>query len=691
MRRAIFMVLDGAGVGALPDASIYGDADSNTLGNLCRIVDLRLPFLRRMGLGNILPLMGVPPVPDPLCLTGRLAPHSAGKDTTVGHWEHMGLVTPRPFPTYPDGFPREITEPFEQRIGRPILGNRPASGTAIIAQLGAEHMDTGRPIVYTSADSVFQIAAHIDVVPLERLYKWCEIARHLLTGPHAVARVIARPFAGSPGSFYRTTDRRDFSLEPPSPTYLDALAETGIPVIGLGKIGEVFVGRGVTQTAKVTSNDDNLRLVRELVRHESKWLSFELGLLFTNLVDFDMVWGHRNDVEGFAHGLEAVDAALPGILEGMRPDDLFIMTADHGVDPTTESTDHSREYVPLLVYPPPPGTPHAVYEGSFADTGATVYEHLTEELRNSESGPRSFPDSALSGTPLQKLQPGRGWRHFTPAQPSPTEGSPDLPGRAGPAEVDEAADWLARGVGPAPDLGVILGSGLLPSLSRRAVTRVPYSAVPHWRTGAVAGHKYELALCTLGACRIALLEGRVHQYEGFDLSEEQLPVRTLATWGVRRLLLTSASGAVASELKPGRLVVVTQVLDFQHARGDGRPATLLATAPSLAGRLDAALHSTSGVRAGSGAGVHASLPGPQYETPAELGLLRALGVDTVSMSPAAELRAAHDCGLEVSVVAVVTNAGDTTHEEVLTATARATSALDALVCALTATSMGSTE
>ena len=235
MSRVVYIVLDGVGVGALPDAADYGDAGSDTLGNLSRVVDLELPFLQRMGLGNIIPVAGVPPVERPLALVGRLDLRSAGKDTTVGHWEHMGLVTRRPFPTYPDGFPFDLVAAFEAAIGRPILGNKTASGTAIIDELGAEHVATGRPIVYTSADSVFQIAAHIEIVPLDRLYEWCETARRLLTGPHAVARVIARPFSGRPGAFTRTRDRRDFSLEPPGRIYLDVLAEAGIPVDRTGQ------------------------------------------------------------------------------------------------------------------------------------------------------------------------------------------------------------------------------------------------------------------------------------------------------------------------------------------------------------------------------------------------------------------------------------------------------------------------
>jgi phosphopentomutase len=337
-------------------------------------------------------------VQRPLALTGRLATLSAGKDTTVGHWEHMGLVTERPFPTYPHGFPEDVLGPFRERIGRGVLGNRTASGTVIIEELGAEHVASGWPIVYTSADSVFQIAAHVEVVPLESLYEWCEIARGILQGPHGVARVIARPFTGSPGAFTRTKDRRDFSLAPPGPTYLDLLHEAGVPVLALGKIGEVFTGRGITGSLKVASNDDNLTLVRDLLERHSDKATFDEGLLFTNLVDFDMVWGHRNEADGFAAGLQALDVALPGIVEALEPGDSLLISADHGVDPTTLSTDHRREYVPLLLYPRPRDCPSAVYEGTLADTGATVFATLTETA------------PGLGGDALTDLRPSRGWR-----------------------------------------------------------------------------------------------------------------------------------------------------------------------------------------------------------------------------------------------------------------------------------------
>ncbi|MQL52069.1 phosphopentomutase [Desulfofundulus thermobenzoicus] len=343
--RITLIVLDSVGIGALPDAARYGDEGSNTLAHIARYVGgLRLPHLGALGLGNILAIEGVPPAGKPKAAYGRMAEASAGKDTTTGHWEIAGLLLERPFPVYPHGFPPEIIKPFEERIGRPVLGNKPASGTAIIEELGAEHMRTGRPIVYTSADSVFQIAAHEEVIPLEELYRMCRIARALLTGEHAVGRVIARPFVGQPGSFQRTANRRDFSLPPPAPTVLDLLQEKGLAVLAVGKIEDIFAGRGITEALHTENNMDGVDKTLTFMRRDDR------GLIFTNLVDFDMLYGHRNNPRGYAGALEDFDRRLPEILAALRDDEVLIITADHGCDPTTGSTDHSREYVPLLVY-----------------------------------------------------------------------------------------------------------------------------------------------------------------------------------------------------------------------------------------------------------------------------------------------------------------------------------------------------
>ena len=372
VRRVIIIVLDSMGVGEVPDAAEYGDEGSNTLANTAQAVGgLSLPHMQKLGLGNIIAIEGVPPCAEPLGAYGRMAEASKGKDTTTGHWEIAGLYSPRPLPTYPNGFPKELIEEYEQRIGRKTLGNYPRSGTVIIQELGEEHMRTGYPIVYTSADSVFQVAAHEEAIPIEELYRICQIAREMLVGEHAVGRVIARPFIGEPGNFARTERRKDFSILPPEPTLLDRLVEAEQPVMGVGKIEDIFAHRGLSQSVHSPNNmacvDQTLAFMRESQR----------GLIFTNLVDFDMLWGHRNNSQGYAGGLEDFDRSLPEIMAAMTAQDILFLTADHGNDPTTPSTDHSREYVPLLAY----GS--MVKSGvdlgtrdTFADLGATVAELL---------------------------------------------------------------------------------------------------------------------------------------------------------------------------------------------------------------------------------------------------------------------------------------------------------------------------
>lgn len=370
--RVVIMVLDSAGIGALPDAYLYGDEGSNTLGNLSRAVGgLQLPHLAKLGLGNITGIMGVIPTEHPLAAYGRMAERSPGKDTTTGHWEMAGIILDRPFPTYPQGFPLSLIARFEEEIGSKVLGNKAASGTEIIKELGEAHMSAGYPIVYTSADSVFQIAAHEKIIPLERLYQMCEIARRLLTGEHAVGRVIARPFDGAPGAFFRTAGRHDYSLLPPPGTMLDLIKDAGKEVIAVGKITDIFAGQGVTKTIRTKNNQEGMESTLAAMG------TLDTGLIFTNLVDFDMHFGHRNDALGYAKALEDFDRQLPKLIEGLREKDLLIITADHGTDPTTGSTDHSREYVPLLIYGKPvqPGKYLGTRE-TFADLGATVVDYL---------------------------------------------------------------------------------------------------------------------------------------------------------------------------------------------------------------------------------------------------------------------------------------------------------------------------
>jgi phosphopentomutase len=366
----VLIVLDGVGCGALPDAHRYGDEGSNSLANTAQAVGgLELPNLATMGLGNITSIAGVEPVTSPSAAHGKMAERSAGKDTTSGHWELAGLVVDQPFPTYPDGFPDDVIRPFEEAIGREILGNRPASGTEIIEDLGPEHLATSKPIVYTSADSVFQIAVHEDVAPVETLYDWCSAARGILRGEHAVGRVIARPFVGEPGAFRRTEHRRDFSVQPHGPTLLDSIVDAGMRVSGIGKIDDIFGGRGVSDCVHTRDNAHGIELLLERMGE-----AFD-GLIFINLIETDSRWGHRNDPEGYARSLEEFDHALPRLLAAAASD-LLIITSDHGVDPTTESTDHSREYVPILAAGPNVNAGSVGTRDSFADVAATVAQWL---------------------------------------------------------------------------------------------------------------------------------------------------------------------------------------------------------------------------------------------------------------------------------------------------------------------------
>jgi len=364
------IILDACGIGELPDAKLYQDEGSNTIVNTAKTVGgLKLPNLEKMGLGNIDTIPGVNPNNSSVANFGKMAELSVGKDSTSGHWEIMGLILKKPFPVYPHGFPPEIIGKFEKAIGRKVMGNKPASGTEIIKELGEGHIKSGKPIVYTSADSVFQIAAHEEIIPVAELYKMCMVARKILVGEHGVARVIARPFVGKPHSFERTERRKDFSLAPPSETVLDILKRDNIPVLGMGKIEDLFAGKGLSQSVHTKNNSDGMDKLVEAVRQ------FRTGLIFINLVDFDMLWGHRNNPPAFAAGLEEFDRRLPEVLDLLEIDDILIITADHGCDPTTPSTDHSREYVPLLVYGRSiRNNINLGIRESFSDVGATIAE-----------------------------------------------------------------------------------------------------------------------------------------------------------------------------------------------------------------------------------------------------------------------------------------------------------------------------
>ncbi len=370
MKRAAIIVLDGLGIGPAPDTAAYGDAGSDTLGNVARAVGgLKLPNLERLGLGKARSIPGLAPGVSPQAAYGVALPASAGKDSTTGHWEICGVLLSKPFRTYPQGFPRDLLEEFARRTGRGWLGNKAASGTQIIAELGEEHQRTGKWIVYTSADSVFQVAAHESTVPLEELYRACGTARELLVGEQAVSRVIARPFAGKPGAYERTPRRKDFSIAPVGETLLDRLAAAGIPRIGIGKVDDLFAGRNITSEHTPT-NADAYRLIERALDQA------RTGFIFVNVIEFDQTWGHRNDVTGFHEGLRELDAWIPRLEARVSGDDLIILTADHGNDPTTPSTDHSREAVPVLALGPRVKPVALGERRSFADLGATVAEYF---------------------------------------------------------------------------------------------------------------------------------------------------------------------------------------------------------------------------------------------------------------------------------------------------------------------------
>lgn len=368
VKRVIWIILDSVGMGELPDADKFGDVGSNTIGNIAKSVGLHLPNLIGLGLGNIDGMKNLDYSNEPTGCYARAAEISNGKDTTIGHWEMIGISSMQPFPTYPEGFPKEIMDEFIRLTAVDgVLGNCTASGTEIIKQLGEEHIRTGKPIIYTSADSVFQIACHEDVVPVEKLYQMCSIARQILTDEHAVARVIARPFTGNPGNFERTSNRRDFSLLPPEPNLLCEMKEKGLDVIAIGKIEDIFAKQGITEAVHTTDNQDGIIKTLEFMKKENH------GLIFTNLVEFDSKWGHRNDAAGYAKGLEEFDQRLPEILNSLGEDDILVINADHGCDPTTPSTDHSREYVPVLLYGHPiRKNVNLNTLSTFADIGQTI-------------------------------------------------------------------------------------------------------------------------------------------------------------------------------------------------------------------------------------------------------------------------------------------------------------------------------
>jgi len=695
--RVLFVVLDGVGVGALPDAGLYGDEDADTLGHVTAFAEARLPHLTEMGLGLVAPLRGVSRVAYPTAAVALLSEHSPGKDSTTGHWEHMGLVMRHGFPTYPDGFPTHLIEELQRRIGRRILGNKAASGFDIMDELGAEHMRSGSPIVYTSADSVFQVAAHVKVVPLEELFDICATARRLLTGDHAVGRVIARPFSGAPGAFSRTRDRRDYSIAPPGPTYLDELAARGIPVVGIGKVGDVFCDRGFSGTQKTDSNNEGIGSALQALGRMSH------GLVFVNLNDFDTKYGHRNDVEGFARCLEAFDNEIPRLRRALGPGDLLLITADHGCDPTDVSFDHSREYVPLLVHPRSAVLgpfqrslggnrvgAHAtrLHVGGLSDSGATAYFHLLGER------------SPLAGRPLQvaaRPAPGRR-RSYAPAGLRLVSASPTT--------TERAAAYLRARMG-IPQAAVVLGSGLGEVAALLGGERVAcFADIPGWPVGRVQGHDQVIEKAVVAGRTTALLRGRVHGYEGVSRTEEEFAIRTLAALGAECVIVTNASGLLPRRtgaertasapthlLEVGSCAWVSRVIDFQLARtqaviegGAGEGSLALLEAPGCSSLFADMPVGPSGRMFGLAQVTYAAVPGPHYETGAEAELLWRLGCDVVGMSAAAEVNAAACRGLEFATLTMVTNHaaetesdGSAGHSAVIRAAARDVARMAAVV------------
>ena len=388
INRVVLFVMDSVGIGALPDADKFGDLGANTLGNIAIEANgLYLPNLQSLGLGNIDGIKGIDPIADPMGSYGKSEEVSQGKDTTTGHWELAGIHVTEPFKTFPEGFPEEVISAFEERTGRKVIANKPASGTAILDELGKEHMETGHVIVYTSADSVFQIAAHEEVVPLEELYQMCEIAREIMMGDNAVARIIARPFVGEPGNFERTPNRRDYSLDPFEETLLDKAKKAGLDVIGIGKIEDIYNGKGITEAIHTKDNMEGIDATIEYLKKDNR------GIIFTNLVDFDSKYGHRRDSHGYRKALEAMDERLPSILMNLTPDDVIIFTADHGNDPTFKGSDHTREYIPIVIFG------EKIKENvnigtrkSFADIAATISDLL--DIPNTGKG-ESFKNMIL--------------------------------------------------------------------------------------------------------------------------------------------------------------------------------------------------------------------------------------------------------------------------------------------------------
>lgn len=653
MKRVIWIVLDSVGAGYLPDAAQFGDEGANTLGHIAERMALKIPNMLSMGLGRV-PGLHLPRK-EGAGAYGRAMEKSAGKDTTTGHWEMAGVTVEQPFPLYPDGFPPEVMNAFEAAIGRKTLGNKPASGTAILDELGEEHLRTGFPIVYTSGDSVFQIAAHEDIIPLEKLYDMCRIARAQLQGRHGVGRVIARPFVGTgKGHFTRTGGRRDFSLPPLSPTILDVMKQAGYETLGVGKIEDIFAHQGLTGSNHAAGNPACIDATVDYMKKE-----FD-GLLFVNLVDTDSIYGHRRDVEGYGKALEYFDARLPEIQSLMGPEDLLILTADHGCDPTYKGTDHTREYAPLLLWKKGMKGQHPIgTRETFADTAATVAEYF------------GLPERFGAVSYLKEIE---------------ADCQEEM------QRIQDAADAAEQALGRA-DTAIVLGSGLGDFAEEMEhVKEIAYEDLPGFPRPTVAGHAGKMLLGDLSGKKVLLLCGRFHSYEGHPMGDVILPVRVLKRLGVKNLILTNAAGGVNEGFHPGMLMLIS---DFINLSGKN-PLTgpnldaFGPRFPDMCGAYDEGLQALAlacAERAGVElkAGVYCWMNGPSYETPAEIRMTRVLGADAVGMSTVPETIAARHCGMKVLGVSCITNmaAGilkqPIFHEEVVETSRRARGAFAALL------------
>ncbi len=639
MKRAILIVLDSVGAGCLPDAAAFGDEGANTLGHIAERMDLHIPNMLAMGLGS-LPGISLPET-EGAGAYGRALEKSAGKDTTTGHWEMAGVTVKQPFPLYPDGFPAEVMDAFEAAIGLKTLGNKPASGTAILDELGEEHLRTGFPIVYTSGDSVFQIAAHEEIIPVKRLYEMCEIARAQLQGRHGVGRVIARPFVGSgKGHFSRTGNRRDFSLKPTAPTLMDVMKDAGFETLGVGKIEDIFAHQGLTGSNHAAGNPACIDAALEYMKKDFG------GLLFVNLVDFDSVYGHRRDVEGYGKALEYFDSRLPEIKALMGEEDLLFLTADHGCDPAFKGTDHTREYVPLLIWKKGMTGQHPIgTRASFADTAATIAEYFGLQER---FGASSY---------LREIDAGcaREMRR-----------------------IQRAADAVEETLGRA-DIALVAGSGLGDFADELKDAReMAFADIPGFPRATAPGHAGKLILGTLQGKRLLVMKGRFHSYEGHPMEDVTFPVRVMARLGVSTLILTNAAGGVNEAFSAGSLMLLTDYINFSgknpltgpnlDAFGPRFPDMTHAFDPGLR-ELAKGCARELGISLREG--VYVWMNGPTYETPAEIRMARALGADAVGMSTVPETMVARHCGMRVLGVSCITNmaAGvldqPITHEEVL--------------------------